>query len=318
VRFRENKAVFLTFFVSLFLSGAAAQTEKPKAPAPQGNAIMWEAVDIECRDLFIGPGGTEYKPDLSLIEYIEEEKDGHNKKYRIKDGSGKVWVAKLGREAKPETVAVRLLWGIGYKTEINYLIPTISIPGKGTFEDVRLEARPDNVDRVEEWKWRENPFVGTSELEGLKMMMVFLNNWDVLDLQNKVLSTNGELHYIVSDLGSTFGKLGSNNLPVVYRVGRSTGNPRDYVDTKFIDGVENGVVDVAYRGKNRDLFEGFSASNAAWLAGLLNRLSDKQIRDAFRAGRYSNSEIDMFTVGVRNRIAELNRVSRLQNVAEIK
>ena len=59
------------------------------------------------------------------------------------------------------------------------------------------------------------------------MMMVFFNNWDVLDLQNKVLKVDGkhgtEHHYIVSDLGSTMGRLGNNNLPIIYRLGRSTG-----------------------------------------------------------------------------------------------
>lgn len=294
---------------SLLAAVAAAQDENVKKPLPQGKAILWEAVNIESRDLFNGPGGTKMKPDLRRIEFIKEEKAGHNKKYRIKDGSGKIWIAKLGREAKPETAAVRLLWGIGYTTEINYLVRSITIPGKGTFEDVRLEARPDNMERLDEWKWRENPFNGTNELEGLKMMMVFLNNWDVLDLQNKVLHANGELHYIVSDLGSTFGKLGNNNLPVVYRLGRSTGDPDDYVKTKFINNVENGVVDLAYKGKNRGLFEGFSTANAAWLAALLNRLSDQQIRDAFRAAYYSPNEIEMFTEGVKNRIAELNRAA---------
>ncbi len=302
-------SLFISFVVLLAAVTSFAQDEKKSKSMPTGKAVMWEPVNIEGRDLFIGPGGTEMQPDLKRIEFIKEEKDGHNKKFRIRDGSGKVWVAKLGREAKPETAAVRLLWGIGYKTEINYLVPNITIPGQGTFQDVRLEARPDNIERLDEWKWRENPFVGTNELEGLKMMMVFLNNWDVLDLQNKVLHVNGELHYIVSDLGSTFGKLGSNNLPVVYRIGRSTGNPEDYMKTKFIDSVQNNIVDVAYRGKNRDLFEGFSTANAVWLSDLLGRLSDKQIKDAFRAARYSPEEIEVFTSGVKNRISELKRAA---------
>lgn len=128
------------------------------------------------------------RPDLRKITFIEEEKGGHNKKYRIKDGSGRIWVAKLGREAQPETAAVRLLWALGYKTEINYLVPTITIPGKGTFRNVRLEARPANVERVDEWKWKDNPFIGTKELQGLKIMMVFFNNWDIVDIQNKILN----------------------------------------------------------------------------------------------------------------------------------
>jgi hypothetical protein len=315
--YRHN-ALAVAIAVMAFAGLAIAQDEKKgNKPLPQGKAVLWESVDIASRDLLAGPGGNSMKPDLSKIEFIEEEKDGHNKKYRIKDGSGAIWVAKLGREAKPETAAVRLLWGIGYRSEVNYFVPKITIPGKGTFEDVRLEARPANIKRLAEWSWRDNPFVGTNELEGLKMMMVFLNNWDVLDLQNKVLQVDGkELHYIVSDLGSTFGKLGSNNLPVVYRIGRSTGQPEDYVKTKFIDGVENGVVDLAYKGKNRNLFEGFTVSNAKWLAGLLNGLTDNQIRDAFRAAGYSPAEIDIFTQGVKNRIAELNRAAGAKDLAE--
>ena len=310
----------LLFAISIFVivGAAEAQDKKKDKPLPQGKAVLWEPVDIESRDLFNGPGGTEMAPDLSKIEFIKEEKDGHNKKFRIKDGAGRTWVAKLGREAKPEIAAVRLIWALGYKSEINYLVPKITIPGQGTYENVRLEARPDNIERLEEWKWKENPFLGTNELEGLKMMMVFLNNWDVLDLQNKVLQADGELHYIVSDLGSTFGKLGSNNLPVVYRIGRSTGNPDDYVNTKFIARVDGDIVDLAYKGKNRDIFEGFSTDNAAWLAGLLNRLTDKQIEDAFRAARYSPQEIKIFSTGVKNRIAELNKASRPQNLAESK
>ncbi|HEX6278702.1 MAG TPA: hypothetical protein VFZ49_01685, partial [Pyrinomonadaceae bacterium] len=202
--------------------------------AQSGRNVMWEPVNIPSMDLFTGPGGTKMKPDLSRIEFIKEETGGHNKKYRIKDGSGKVWVAKLGREAQPETAAVRLLHGIGYKTEINYLVPSITIPGKGTFQNVRLEARPDKYERLEEWKWKKNPFVGTKELRGLKMMMVFMTNWDVLDLQNKVVDVGNENHYIVSDLGATFGKLGNNNLPIIYRLGRKTGSPKHFARTQLI------------------------------------------------------------------------------------
>lgn len=268
-------------------------------------AVMWERVKISSRDLYAGPGGERMRPDLSRIEFIKEEKGGHNKKYRIKDGSGRVWVAKLGREARPETAAVRLLWALGYKTEINYLVPSLKIPGKGTFRDVRLEARPANVERGDEWKWKSNPFVGTPQLQGLKMMMVFMTNWDVLDLQNKILEVDGEKQYVVSDLGSTFGRLGNNNLPIIYRFGRKVGSPKHYAKTSFVKGVKKGEVKLAYKGKNRDLFKGFTVADARWLANLLDDLSDRQIRDAFRAANYSPAEIDTYTRTVRRKITEL-------------
>src|ERR1044072_1709551 len=185
-------AVFTALILTFAITGAA---QKP---------VMWEPIDTRHLDLYLGPGGNEMKPDLSSITFLKEEKGGHNKKYRIKDGAGKTWVAKLGREAQPETAAVRLMWALGYKTEINYLVPSITIPGKGTFKNVRLEARPDDIERLDEWKWKDNPFIGTKEFQGLKIMQVFLTNWDIVDIQNKILQVNGangkELHYIISDL----------------------------------------------------------------------------------------------------------------------
>ncbi len=278
--------------------------------------VMWEPVNISSMDLFRGPGSDDMRPDLSEIEFIKEEKGGHNKKFRIKDGSGKVWVAKLGREAKPETAAVRLLHGIGYKTEINYLVPSITIPGKGTFKDVRLEARPDNVERLGEWKWKSNPFVGSKELQGLKMMMVFMTNWDVLDLQNKILEVDGENHYIVSDLGATFGRLGNNNLPIIYRLGRKTGNPQAYAKTKFIRRVESdGDVILSYKGKNRGVFKGITVEDARWLSTLMSKLSDKQIGDAFRAARYSDADVAIYVSAIKRKIAELQEAAAANNLA---
>lgn len=294
--------------ILLMAVSAAVAQKKSKAakPAAQGKAVMWEAVNIESLDLFEGPGGDRMRPDLSKIRFIEEEKNGHNTKYRIEDGAGNIWVAKLGREAKPETAAVRLLWGLGYKTEINYLVPSITIPGKGTFQDVRLEARPANIERLEEWKWKDNPFVGTRELQALKIMMVFMKNWDVLDLQNKVLQVGDEHHYIVSDLGSTFGRLGNNNLPIIYRLGRKTGSPKHYAKTKLVRRVKDGEVILSYKGKNRGIFKGIKVDDARWLSDLLNRLSDKQISDAFRAANYSQADIGLYVRAVKSKIAELD------------
>lgn len=307
-------AVYLLILLSLF-SGVQAQKKKNSQSVPTGKALLWERVNVGQRDLFSGPGGSSMQPDLSSIKLIKEEKGGHNKKYRISDGSGKIWVAKLGREAKPETAAVRILWGLGYKTEINYLVPSITIPGKGTFQNVRLEARPDNIERLEEWKWEDNPFVGTKQLQGLRMMMVFMANWDVLDLQNKVLDIGNENHYIVSDLGSTFGRLGNNNLPTIYRLGRRTGSPKHYAKSQFIRRVKDGQVQLSYKGKNRGVFKGITIADARWLSNLLNQLSDKQISDAFRAANYSESDVQIYLGAIKSRRSELERAAGGPNLA---
>lgn len=282
--------------------------------------VLWEPSNISQKDLFYGPGGKGMLPDLRKVTFIEEEKEGYNKKYRIKDAAGREWIAKIGREAQSETAAVRLIWALGYKTEINYHVPSITIPGKGTFKDVRLEARPANIDRLDEWSWKSNPFLGTKELQGLRIMMVFLTNWDVGDFQNKVLEVSGrngkEHHYIISDLGATLGRLGNNNLPLFYRFGRQIGKSDDYVKAKVVRAVDNDEVVLAYKGKNRFIFDDIKVEDAAWIANLLSQLSDKQIRDAFRAAHYTPQEITTFAIGVKNRIKELSNVANDRRVAK--
>jgi len=285
---------------------------------PTGSAVLWEPVKGE-RDLFLGPGGDAMAPDLSRIKFIKKEKGGANTKYRIEDGSGQIWVAKLGREARPETAAVRLLWGIGYKTEVNYLVHSITIPGKGTFQNVRLEARPHDVDRIGEWKWKSNPFIGRPEFQALKIMQIFMTNWDVLDKQNEILHVKGqngpELHYIVSDLGRTFGKYGNNNLPIFYRLGRRTGAPGPYSKASFIKGTEKGRIKWGIKGKNRGIYNDISLRDARWLLARLRSLSDDQIEDAFRAANYSPAEVDQYRVAVKRRIDELERATRDDRLA---
>jgi len=310
-----RRAIFIATVFAISVAGGVAQDKKDKKDAgPLTNPVLWEEVDSANLDLYNGPGGAAMQPDVSRVEFIKEETQGHNKKFRIKDAKGLVWVAKLGSEAQPETAAVRLLHGLGYKTEINYLVPSLTIPGKGTYKNVRLEARPANVKRLDEWKWKDNPFVGTNELQGLKIMMVFLTNWDLLDLQNKVLrvDNNGRIEhqFIISDLGATFGKLGNNNLPFFFRLGRKTNDPGTWYEAGFVSKVENGKIDFDFKGKGRSLMDDITVAQGRWLAERLGRLSDSQLNDAFRAANYSKEDIDLLREGVRQRTAELDKATR--------
>lgn len=316
-----RKTVLLLTIVIVAASATFAQGKAKKAAGPAGKPVLWEPVNIGQQDLYHGPGGTAMQPNLRRVTFIEEDKSGHNKKYRIKDASGHEWVAKLGREAQPETAAVRLLYGLGYKTEINYLAPTITIPTKGTFQNVRLELRPKNAKRLDLWKWSDNPFSETNELQGLKIMMVFLTNWDLLDMQNKVIRvTNGgevEDQYVISDLGATFGKLGNNNLPFFFRLGRKTNDPGTWYEAGFISGVKDGMIDFDFKGKGRSMMDDITVAHGRWLADLLLQLSDKQIDDAFRAANYSRADIAILRDGFKSRVAELDKATRTGTQAEV-
>ena len=295
--------------VSILLLPSVSAVEgksKKHKEVPRGTPILWRAPqDISSRNLFLGPGGNRMKPDLRQIKFIKEEKGGYSKKYRIRDGSGREWVAKIGKEAQSETAAVRLIWAAGYETEVNYLVPRLTIPGKGTFQNVRLEARPDSEKRLTEWKWTRNPFVGSREFQGLKVMMLMLANWDIKDSNNKIIAVEGtdKLRYVVSDLGATLGKTG--HLPFFWRFNRSRNKPTDYVKTKFVNDVDGNVVDFHYSGKKREIFNDITVDQARWIGDLLSRLSPEQIRDAFRAANYTPEETRLLTQGVTNRITQL-------------
>jgi len=149
--------------------------------------------------------------------------------------------------------------------------------------------------------------------------MVFLTNWDLLDLQNKVLRVNNngqiEHHFIVSDLGATFGKLGNNNFPIFFRLGRKTNDPGTWYEAGFVKGVEGGMIDFNFKGKGRDLMDDITVENGRWLARRLAMLSDKQLEDAFRAANYSPEDIKVLKDGYKMRLEELSKATGAKSVA---
>jgi hypothetical protein len=292
----------------IFLSGAVLlgqkqnKDKKDKQTLPDAHAVLWrEPTDIASRDLFLGPGGEAMKPDLSHVTFISVQATGHTKKWRVRDGSGKEWVAKFGNEAQPETAASRLVWAAGYYTDITYLARELTVEGKGTFKNVRLEARPKNIKRYDyEWDWDDNPFKGTNELQGLKVLMVLLNNWDLKNANHRVVQPKdeNELHYIVSDLGVAFGKTGSS-------ITHNRNRPEVYVKTKFIRKADGGNILFDFHATHDQMLRNVTVGQAKWIGNILSQLSDQQISDAFRAANYSPEEIEMLTKSVRARINEL-------------
>lgn len=301
-KFNIVAAVVFAFFGA---SIAVAQ-DKDKKELPAGTPVLWEQVDIKTRDLFLGPGGTEMQPNLKGMTLIGPQMGGNNRKYRIKDGSGREWVAKIADESQPEVAAVRLLWGIGYRTEVDYLVPRLEIARLGSFKNVRFEARRENVKR-ERWMWADNPFRDSKEFAGLRIMMAMFNNWDLKDENNAILIEGDKHYYIVSDLGSSFGKLAKRNDT---RSGRSVNKPEEFAESVFVKGVKDGQIDFAYTGAAAHLVQGITVEQGRWLADLLLQLSDKQIQDAFRAANYSPEDSALLAEAFKARINELDRATR--------
>src|SRR5258708_10701350 len=152
-KYRGLTIIAIVLSLAVTPLGVAQHKSKKKSQesiVPRGTPVLWqEPSDIATRDLYWGQGGKDMQPDLRRVTLIKKEPGGYSTKYRVKDASGYEWVAKLGKEAQSETAATRLMWAVGYTSDVDYLIPSVRIEGlKNTFKNVRFSARPKGVKRI--------------------------------------------------------------------------------------------------------------------------------------------------------------------------
>ena len=305
-------------------------------------AVLWrDPGDIASRDLLNGAGGAKDAPDPRAdYVFIEEDRSGTSTKFYVQDSNGVKWLAKLGVEAKPETAASRLVWAMGYFADEDYFVPQIHVQGlpklrrkmfgaspkTGTVPNVRLKREVEGRKKVENWGWFDNPFVGTRELNGLRVLMGLINDWDLTTRNNKVYVAGQERHYVVSDLGATFGKTGWPPFHVSFVPHGTKGALKDYEHARFIRDRTGDELTLQMHTKvpgfircfDRKYFneyreakqveQGIPIIDAQWIGGLLARLTPLQIREAFRAAGFQAEESDAFAKVVEKRIAALNRL----------
>lgn len=321
-------------FLATCMPAAAQKPKKHKnkektADLPQ---LIWrDPGDVQALDLMFGAGGKEHAPDPNdTFTFEKEDMNGTSPKFEMKDGSGVRWKVKLGEEPQAETAATRLLWAAGYFVDEDYYLPELKVEGLtslrrggksavssgGIVRNVRLKRKDKDNKKTGNWDWNKNPFVGTREFNGLRVMMALINNWDLKSINNAIYVADGEEHYEASDVGASFGKTGNS-------ISRSKSDIKGYEKSKFIEKTTATEVDFVlhsrpfilsavnlpnYVGRTRmeNIVKHIPREDAKWLGGILGRLSDNQIRDCFRAGGYTNDEVEEYTRDVQNRIAELN------------
>lgn len=288
----------------------------------EGRAVLWrEPADIESRDLFNGPGGAQAAPDPSgKFTFKERSTSGTSEKIIVEDDKGREWTVKFGSESRPETAATRIVWAAGYHVDQDYFVKRTRILGRGDFDvwDVRFERRDDGMKEVGLWSWHSNPFLGTRELQGLKVVMALVNNWDLKEMNNKIArpgkksgGDRGERIFYVADMGGTLGSTGSpfRKIPGFGSApAGSKGDAGAFANQEFIDGVRDGQVVFHYKGKDPKALEGVTVENARWMGNLLGRLSDKQLSDAFNAGGFSEPETSTYVRAMRKRIDQLRNL----------
>jgi hypothetical protein len=307
-----------------------------KKTTPARHLLWRDPGVVSSRNLFYGPGSPELAP-APPFTFIEEDKSGESPKFDVKDARGVRWSVKLGEEAQSETTATRLVWSVGYFAEEAYYFDQAAIRNlpkplsrgdhyvvtDGVVEGARFEPRRQNIKRDDTWDWDKNPFKETRALNGLKVLMILLNNFDARAANNRILFDseigNRVAHYYVTDLGATLGRAGGLG-------GRRTkNNLEDFLSTRFVMGVEDGAVEFDYdtrpsrlghlsivyppyylgQVKKEKSMRGIPVAHARWIGGLLDQLSDEQLRDAFRAANYPDEIREGYVRALRTRIGQL-------------
>jgi hypothetical protein len=304
---QDHKRIFPIIILALFLAlPAFAQWAGTKV------ALWRDWGDIAALDILNGPGGKEHQPGTSF-KFIEESKSGTSPKFFVEDENGAKWKVKLGQEVKSETAATRLMWAAGYFVDEDYYRPQIRVQGMkplsrgreyvsghGLVRGARLE-RQGLGKKLNNWSWDKNPFVGTREFNGLRVMMALINNWDLKEINNDILDVDGVSYYEVVDLGASLGSTGN-----VF--GRSKSVMKDYEKSKFIQKVTPESVDFVFHTKIESVGKSIPIADARWIGNRLGQLSQEQIRDCFRAAGYSANEVEGYARIVMQRIEALKKL----------
>ena len=289
-------------------------------------ALWTEPRPSTASDWTWGPGGQEMAPRPPFA-FVKERFGGSNPKVEVTDAAGRRWVVKFGSESHTDTFAARLLSALGYAAEPTFYVERGSIEGvrglkrakrfvskDGSFTSGRFKLRVKGSaddDGNEAWSWNANPFVGSRELGGLKILVMLTSNWDTKDARDGKGNTNtGIIHsdskaqYAVTDWGATFGKYGT-----FFRRNRWDWSGYRIQTASFVKMSKDGALKWGFKGKHsQDITAGVGIADVIWLDRYLSRITDEDLTAGFAASGASQPVAHEYTRLMRDRILQLERV----------
>lgn len=292
--------------------------------------MLWQDPGrVEALDFAAGPGGPEGAPQPPF-RFQREDLGGSSPKIFVQDAKGRTWNVKFGMEVKAETFASRVPWAAGYYIEPMYLIregrvenvgplskrAVNSVKPDGTFTEGRFQLRDPDVRFMKDrnWSWTFNPFVGTHELNGLKIVLMLVSNWDNKDARDAEEGMNtgvfqlkdGIWMYAFTDWGGSMGSWGNYFHRSDWKC-----EPFARQTPDFIRGVRQGEIQFGYRGRHNPSFlKGITVEDARWVLQYIGRITDDQLRAGLRASGATDDEVQCFTTSLRKRIQMLQNVVR--------
>jgi hypothetical protein len=280
-------------------------------------------------DLRFGPGGAASVP-APPFQFVQEHFTGSQPCVAVRDSRDRLWRVKWGHEVRPESFAVRVAHACGYFAEVTHYVPEGTVEGATgltrardciddacRFVDARFELEDRNVRMLfdeHSWSWDDNPFLGTPQLSGLKIVVMLLSNWDTKDRRDVSRGSNTaifehrsgtfgrEARYLITDWGGAMGKWGTN---VISR-GRWDPDGFEAQTPQFVTGVENGIVQFGYVGqRTADVAYDIPVEHARWFYERAQHLTEPLLREGLLASGATEEEAHRFARALRERIEQL-------------
>ena len=294
---------------------ACAPAIRRIGPAPTAAQLsqLWVERNTRALNLFDGPPSplttADARPDVDArFDVISRDTSGFSITYRVRDARKRVWHVKVGPEAQTEVVASRLVWATGYHALPSYFVERwIAVERKdgakgSLLGGARFRPHELGLKSLGEWSWQQNPFVGTEPYRGLLALMMLLNSTDLKNPNNERFAvTTGERDqatqwYVVKDLGASLGETG--------RMDPRRGDIASFEREPFVVSLDGSFVRFGYRGRHRELLEQITTADVRWICDRLRRLSDRQLRDAFRAGHFNEEATARYVARLRQKVDE--------------
>ena len=301
---RVTSAVVALAFAAAACGGAIEIKPPVQPPSPDALRQLWVDPGSEPRDLFWGIGGQKYapKPDAAYA-FKERDTSGFSTKYEVKGPGDVEWSAKIGPEAQTEVLMSRILWGLGFHQQPIYYLPSWTLKRDGT-KSTESEAcfRPKlkAFKRLDEsWWWQQNPFVGTQELNGLLVVLLMFNSTDLKNDNNSIYKFDEPVEgadrwLVVRDLGAALGETG--------RMYPRRNCLECFEQHGFITAIHDDRVEFDYVGRHQELISMIRPADVRWAAEHLQKLTDRQWQDAFRAANYSESDAGRYIAKLKEKI----------------
>ena len=290
---------------------SAAEEKSPDVTRAQ----VWQATDIPSMNFKVGPAGPGAFPFRAEVDctYLDKELSGRSPKFacmRAGDDELKVKFGGTNGEVYGEVAASRLLWALGFGADHMYSVKVIchGCPeesgailrdnGDRIFDPATIERKMPGALLSDKWSWKELDAIdeeaGGAPLahrDALKLMAVFLQHSDTKPAQQRLICLGvtevppggvcEKPFILIQDVGVTFGRATrfNENTPSSMNLAGWSSTPV----WKSATGPCVGNLSKSFTGTLGEPV--ISEAGREFLAGLLQQLTDAQIRDLFEVSR---------------------------------